>query len=248
LRNAWSREPQWAPAACLFSRRFKRLFKGLLPSKALLPRGLSKLREWRRFTHGKPARRNALRCGTGKPPIEQNSPNQSARRVFKEPLNKSPLARRGFAGWDARKATTRMVRPRRAVSSEGRCDPVAGCKPPNRFFARSRHPRRCPIPRFAGPVGPRSGGVPFARSLTRQTARKATSHRGCGNIGRSWRCAPRHRSPGYDQRRAPYDHPDLNSSALSEDLFSGSFNISSLARPRLCASRRYALHYRHYRL
>ena len=81
LRNAWSREPQWAPAACLFSRPFKRLFKGLLLGKALLPRRLSKLREWWRFTHGKPARRNALRCGTGKPPIEQNSPNQPARRV-----------------------------------------------------------------------------------------------------------------------------------------------------------------------
>ena len=64
--------------------------------------------------------------------------------------------------------------------------------------------------------------TPFARSLTRQTARKAPSHPGCGKIGRSWRCAPWHRSPGYDQRRAPYDHPDFNSNALSEDLFSGS--------------------------
>jgi hypothetical protein len=31
---------------------------------------------------------------------------------------------------------------------------------------------------------------------------------------RSW-----HRSPGYDLRRASYDHPDFISNALSEDLF-----------------------------
>ena len=62
----------------------------------------------------------------------------------------------------------------------------------------------------------------FARSLTRQTARKAPPHKGCGKMGRSWRCAPWHRSPGYDLRRAPYDHPDFTSNALSEDLFSAS--------------------------
>ena len=37
-----------------------------------------------------------------------------------------------------------------------------------------------------------------------------------------WHCAPWHHSPGYDLRRAPYDHPDFNSNALNEDLFSGS--------------------------
>jgi hypothetical protein len=62
--------------------------------------------------------------------------------------------------------------------------------------------------------------TPFARSLTRQTARKTPPHKGCGKIGRSLRCAPWHRSPGYDLRRAPYDHPDFTSNALSEDLFS----------------------------
>ena len=75
--------------------------------------------------------------------------------------------------------------------------------------------------RFAGPSG-NALGAPFATSLTRQAARKAPSHPGCGKIGRSWRCAPWHRSPSYDQRRAPYDHPDFNSNALSEGLFSGS--------------------------
>ena len=69
---------------------------------------------------------------------------------------------------------------------------------------------------------------PFARSLTRQTACKAPSHPGCGKIGRSWRCAPWHRSPSYDLRRAPYDRPDFNSNALSEDLFSGSLNKQHL--------------------
>ena len=53
-----------------------------------------------------------------------------------------------------------------------------------------------PDPRFAGPLGPRSG--------------------------EPWRCAPWHRSPSYDLRHAPYDHPDFTSNALSEDLFSAS--------------------------
>jgi CrcB protein len=66
--------------------------------------------------------------------------------------------------------------------------------------------------------------IPFARSLTRQTTRKSPSHKGCGKIGCSPRCAPWHRSPGYDLRRAPYDHPDFTSNALSEDLFSASLN------------------------
>jgi hypothetical protein len=68
---------------------------------------------------------------------------------------------------------------------------------------------------------------PFARSLTRQTARKAPSPLGCGKIGRSSCCAPWHLSPGYDLRRAPYDHPDFTSNALSEDLLR-----ASLAVPR----------------
>jgi NAD(P)-dependent dehydrogenase (short-subunit alcohol dehydrogenase family) len=67
--------------------------------------------------------------------------------------------------------------------------------------------------------------IPFARSLTRQTARKTRSRLGCGKIGRSWRCAPWHRSPGYDLRRPPYDHPDFTSNALSEDLFSASLAL-----------------------
>ncbi|HTJ55544.1 MAG TPA: hypothetical protein VL380_09030, partial [Nitrosospira sp.] len=45
-----------------------------------------------------------------------------------------------------------------------------------------------------------------------------------------WRCAPRHRSSSYDQRRTPYDHPDFNSNALSEDLFSGSSGEGAFVR------------------
>jgi len=40
-----------------------------------------------------------------------------------------------------------------------------------------------------------------------------------------------HRSPGYDLRRAPYDHPDFTSNALSEDLFSASLNGQHAPNP-----------------
>jgi hypothetical protein len=70
-----------------------------------------------------------------------------------------------------------------AVSSKGRCDPVAGCLRPNSTVTRSKHPRHCPIPASQGPSG-YALGRSFARSLTKQTARKASSHSGCGKIGR----------------------------------------------------------------
>jgi hypothetical protein len=73
--------------------------------------------------------------------------------------------------------------------------------------------------------------IPFARSLTRQTARKASSPRGCGKIGRSSCCAPWHRSPGYDLRRVPYDHPDFTSNALSEDWFRASLGVHRMLSP-----------------
>ena len=81
-------------------------------------------------------------------------------------------------------------------------------------------------------------GHPFARSLTRQTARKAPSHLGCGKIECSWRCAPWHRSPSYDLRRAPYDHPDFTSNALNEDLFRASFMPDSGSSDGRCQPRR----------
>ena len=132
-----------------------------------------------------------------------------------------------------------------AVASEGRCDPAAGCTPQSSISAVAASPSAARS-RFAGPSGNALGRPPFARSLTRQTACKAPSHPGCGKIGRSWRCAPWYRSPSYDQRRAPYDHPDFNSNALSEDLFSGSLashiafksSIASITIPVPIAIRR----------
>jgi hypothetical protein len=100
---------------------------------------------------------------------------------IKETLNKSPLARRRLCGMgcakgdDANGATAKGG----AVSSEGRCDPVAGCLRPNSTVAPSKHPRRCPIPASQGPSG-NALGRSFARSLTRQAARKAPPHPGCG--------------------------------------------------------------------
>jgi len=114
-----------------------------------------------------------------------------------------------------------------AVSSEGRCDPVAGCLRPNKTVVRSKHPLRCPIPALRGPSGD-APGRSFARSLTRQTTRKAPPHKGCSKIEHSWRCAPWHRSPSYDLRRAPYDHPNFASNALSEDLFSASLGTVNI--------------------
>jgi hypothetical protein len=141
---------------------------------------------------------------------------------LKEPLNKSPLARRRLCGMGCAKGDDANATAKGgAVASEGRCDPVAGCAARSSISAVVASPT-LPDPCSAGPLGRRSGAPPFARSLPRQTACKAPSHPGFGKIGRSWRCAPWHRSPSYDQRRAPYDHPDFNSNALSEDLFSGS--------------------------
>ncbi len=60
--------------------------------------------------------------------------------------------------------------------------------------------------------------IPFATSATRQAARKTSAREGCGKIARSRRCAPRHRSPGYDLRRTPGDHRDFASNAVHGGL------------------------------
>jgi hypothetical protein len=109
-----------------------------------------------------------------------------------------------------------------AVSSERRCDPTVGCKHPDNILTRSPASPPLPDPRSCGAPRATLWGVPFARSLTRQTACKASSHSGCDKIGHSWRCAPWHRSPGYDLRRAPYDHPDFTQQRAQQDLFSAS--------------------------
>ena len=92
----------------------------------------------------------------------------------REPLNKSRWRDGGFAGWDARKATTRMVRPRRAEQYLPKEDatPQRDARPQSIHNRGRCIPLRCPIP-LRGPLVQRSGGAPFARSLTRQTACKA---------------------------------------------------------------------------
>src|SRR6478672_13689289 len=61
--------------------------------------------------------------------------------LFKKPkpLNKSPPLASGLRGMGCAKGDDAIgaIAKGRAVSSEGRCDPAAGCKRPNRFFARS---------------------------------------------------------------------------------------------------------------
>jgi hypothetical protein len=80
----------------------------------------------------------------------------------------------------------------------GSFDPVTRCWRPMYTLARSGIPSaaRSPLP---GLLGLRSGEL--------------------------WRCAPWHRSPGYDLRRAPYDHPDFTCNALGADWFSGSLGL-----------------------
>jgi hypothetical protein len=151
-------------------------------------------------------------------------------QVVREPLNKSPLARRRLRGMGCAKGydTNGATAQGGAVPSTGRCAPEAGRG--IRAAARSLL-RRAPRVTL--------WGAPLRRRLTRQTACKAPSHPGCGKIGRSWRCAPWHRSPSYDQRRAPYDHPDFNSNALSEDLFSSSLSVLPIrCNPEISAARK----------
>jgi hypothetical protein len=117
---------------------------------------------------------------------------------LEEALNKSSLARRWLCGMGCAKGDdANEIAQGGAVSSEGRCDPAAGCKRPNSSWRGLASPP-LPDPRFAGPLGLRSGEP------------------SC--------CAPWHRSPGYDLRRTLYDHPDFTSNALSEDLFRASLS------------------------
>jgi hypothetical protein len=109
-----------------------------------------------------------------------------------------------------------------AVASEGRCDPEAECRRPNNAVAASPP---LPDPCFPGPLGRHSGAPPFARSLPRQTACKAPSHPVAAKSGAHGVALLGIVVPATTcVARLPYDHPDFNSNALSEDLFSGSLN------------------------
>ncbi len=117
----------------------------------------------------------------------------------------------------------------RSSSFRRKMRPRSGMRGPVIHKRGRSHPLRGPIP-LRGPLVQRSGGAPFARSLIKQPARKASSRLGCGKIGRSQRYTPWYRRPSYDLRRAPCDHPDFISNALREDLFRG-----SLARSVRCS-------------
>ena len=54
----------------------------------------------------------------------------------------------------------------------------------------------------------------LTRDTTRQFARQAPSHTGCGQIGRSRVCTAWHHSPGYDLHRTRRDLPDLTRNAV----------------------------------
>ena len=122
------------------------------------------------------------------------------RREWLIPFARS-LTRQAARKAPPHKGCSKIGRDRAGRSSvfQRKMRPRSGLLAPHVYFGALWHPRRCPIPAFAGPLGPRSGEPP--------------------------RCAPWHRSPGYDLRRAPYDHPDFTSNALSEDLFSASLSI-----------------------
>jgi hypothetical protein len=59
----------------------------------------------------------------------------------------------------------------------------------------------------------RQGLFSLTSGTTRQFARQAQSHAGCGQIGRSLSCTAWHRSPSYDLRRTRRDLPDLTRNA-----------------------------------
>jgi hypothetical protein len=116
-----------------------------------------------------------------------------------------------------------MVRPRRAEQYLPKEDatPQRDARPQSIHNRGHPHPPTLPDPASRAPRAT-LWERPFARSLTKQSARKASSHAGCGKIGRSPRYTPWHRRPSYDLRRAPCDHPDFISNALRGDLFRGS--------------------------
>ena len=96
-----------------------------------------------------------------------------------------------------------------AVSSTGRCDPQRAVGP-TCTLARPWDPPCRGLPASPEPLGLRSG--------------------------EPWRCAPWHCNPGYDQRRAPYDHPDFYSNAFNDNLFTGSLAFVALPALMLIAA------------
>jgi hypothetical protein len=81
---------------------------------------------------------------------------QSDDQGVREALSKSPLARRWLCGMGCAKGDdANETAEGGAVSSEGRCDPAAGCRRPDNSSRGLASPP-LPDPRFVGPLGPRS--------------------------------------------------------------------------------------------
>jgi len=80
--------------------------------------------------------------------------------LLKEPLNKSPLARRRLCGMGCAKGDDANATAKGgAVSSTGRCDPEAECRRPSNNAVAASPP--LPDPCSAGPLGRRSGAPPL---------------------------------------------------------------------------------------
>ena len=99
-----------------------------------------------------------------------------------------------------------MTRRAGAVSSRGKCGPVAGCGPPCILWYGLASPARCPIALWRGPLGhaPGSDGVGLFGIVVPATTFVA---------------------------RLSYDYPGFNSNALSEDLFSDSLYPATHGAP-----------------
>ena len=68
---------------------------------------------------------------------------------------------------------------------------------------------------------------------TRQFARQAPSHTGCGQIGRSLASTAWHRSPGYDLRRTRRDLPDLTCNAVHGGINQRFLSVSTTLHRKL---------------
>ena len=60
--------------------------------------------------------------------------------------------------------------------------------------------------------------IPLGKPSDKADRPESPIHPGCGKMRRLRRCAPRHRSPGYDLRRAPCIHPHFDRNAIRGGL------------------------------
>jgi hypothetical protein len=77
--------------------------------------------------------------------------------IIKESLQVSAVVTAAFAGWDARKATTRVDREGRSSVFRRKMRPRSGLFAPQQYPGAVLASPPLPDPRFAGPLGLRSG-------------------------------------------------------------------------------------------